>query len=357
LNRPDDSTAAVNVPPLIIPIFIPQLGCPHQCVFCSQPAITDTPRRCPTPDQIRREVDRFLQYGKRPCSTVQISFFGGNFLGLKPASIQRLLEAAAAFVHRGTVDSIRFSTRPDTINEKRLELLTGFPVSTIELGVQSMHDRVLALAERGHRAADTVAAAGRIKQRGYRLGLQMMVGLPGDSDDGAMETARRMAALAPDFVRIYPTLILAGSPLADWFRAGRYRPMPLDACVTLVKRLYLFFKTRHIPVIRMGLQASDGLNGKTGLVAGPYHPAFGHQVYAEIVFDAISASLVKRVNPITDPLVIEVHPRMTSRVQGLKKNNLFRLKHRFHLEKVVLMQDSTLAENHLMVAGQPVVLP
>jgi histone acetyltransferase (RNA polymerase elongator complex component) len=357
LSRPDHSVAAAHAHPLIIPIFIPQLGCPHQCIFCSQPAITDTPRRCPTTEQIRREVNRFLQYGKRRPSTVQISFFGGNFLGLKPASILRLLEAAAAFVQNGAVDSIRFSTRPDTVCKQKLELLTDFPVSTIELGVQSMRDRVLDLAERGHRAADTVAAAERVKQRGYRLGLQMMVGLPGDSEDGAMGTARRMAALRPDFVRIYPTLVLEGSPLADWFRSGRYRPMPLDACVTLVKRLYLFFKTRNIPVIRMGLQASDGLNAETGLVAGPYHPAFGHHVYAEIVFDAISTALAKRLAPLPDPLVIEAHPRMISRVQGLKKKNLFHLKQKFHLEKVVLMQDSALAGNHFMVAGQPVVLP
>ena len=353
----DDSAAAAHAHPLIIPIFIPQLGCPHQCVFCSQPEITDTPRRCPTPDQIRQEVSRFLKYGKRPSSTVQISFFGGNFLGLKPASIQRLLEVAAEFVHRGTVDSIRFSTRPDTVCEKRLGLLAGFPVSTIELGVQSMEDRVLDLAERGHRAADTVAAAGRVKEKGYRLGLQMMVGLPGDSEEGAMETARRMATLAPDFVRIYPTLVLEGSPLADWFRSGRYRPLPLDACVTLVKRLYLFFKACHIPVIRMGLQASDGLNAESGLVAGPYHPAFGHQVYAEIALDVISAAIAKMAAPLPDPLVIEAHPRMVSRVQGLKKENLSHLKQTFHLEKVSLVQDATLAKDHIRVADQRIVLP
>ena len=357
MSRPDDSVAAAHAHPLIIPIFIPQLGCPHQCIFCSQPAITDTPRRCPTTEQIRREVNLFLQYGKRRPSTVQISFFGGNFLGLKPATILRLLEAAAEFVQSGAVDSIRFSTRPDTVCEKRLELLTDFPVSTIELGVQSMRDRVLDLAERGHRAADTVAAAERVKQRGYRLGLQMMVGLPGDSEDGAMGTARRMAALTPDFVRIYPTLVLEGSPLADWFRSGRYRPLPLDACVTLVKRLYLFFKTRNIPVIRMGLQASDGLNAETGLVAGPYHPAFGHQVYAEIVLDAISAAIAKMAAPPPDSLVIEAHPRMVSRVQGLKKKNLFHLKQTFQLEKVLLIQDATLAKNHIVVADQRIVLP
>ncbi|BBO76537.1 radical SAM protein [Desulfosarcina widdelii] len=357
MSRPDDSAAAAHAHPLIVPIFIPQLGCPHQCVFCSQPAITDTPRRCPTPDQIRQEVSRFLEYGKRPSSTVQISFFGGNFLGLKSSSILKLLEAAAEFVQNETVDSIRFSTRPDTVCEKRLELLTGFPVSTIELGVQSMHDRVLELAERGHRAADTIAAAERVKQRGYRLGLQMMVGLPGDSEDGAMETARRMAALAPDFVRIYPTLVLEGSPLADWFRSGRYRPMPLDACVTLVKRICLFFKARHIPVIRMGLQASDGLNAETGLVAGPYHPAFGHQVYAEIVLDAISAAIAKMAAPIPDPLIIQAHPRMISRVQGLKKKNIFYLKQKFLLEKVLLVQDATLAKDHVRVADQLTVLP
>ncbi|MEE4114348.1 MAG: radical SAM protein [Desulfobacteraceae bacterium] len=343
-------------PPLIVPIFIPHRGCPHRCIFCNQHAITGKAARMPPADQIQEEVNRFLKYGKKRPSEVQISFFGGNFLGLARETIQSLLGAAMPFVRATDVDSIRFSTRPDTVSQDSLNLLDGFPVSTVELGVQSMNDLVLDTAGRGHRALDTQAAAGLLKNRGYEVGLQMMVGLPGDDDDGAMETARRIAALGPDFVRIYPTLVLAGSQLASRFRDGRYRPMALAACVTLVKRLFLYFKARHIPVVRMGLQAADGLTRKGGLIAGPYHPAFGHLVHGEIVLDAVSSAL-DRMEKRPDRLIISVHPRMVSRVQGLHKQNIDRLKRSFALEKIVLLQDAHLAENQLMVAGQHVTLP
>jgi histone acetyltransferase (RNA polymerase elongator complex component) len=288
LNRGDVNPAGQ---PLIIPIFIPHRGCPHQCIFCNQHAIIGKTTQTPSADQIRKDVSRFLQFGRKQPATIQIAFFGGNFLGLDEKTIRSLLGATLPMVRAKHVDSIRFSTRPDTINPESLRLLDRFPVSTVEIGVQSMNDQVLAAAGRGHRASDTVVAAGLLKQRGYVLGLQMMVGLPGDDDDGAMQTARRIVDLKPDFVRIYPTLVLRGSRLAKRFRDGHYRPLPLESCVMLVKRLFLFFKTHHIPVVRMGLQVSDELTQAGDLIAGPYHPAFGHLVHAAIVFDAMSCAL------------------------------------------------------------------
>jgi histone acetyltransferase (RNA polymerase elongator complex component) len=342
--------------PLIIPLFIPHMGCPHQCIFCNQQSITGKLTQTPSREQIHREVNRFLKYGKKRPSTTQISFFGGSFLGLEKKTILALLDAAMPFVQTNAVDSIRFSTRPDTVSRETLDVLNGFPVSTVELGVQSMNDRVLDAAGRGHRASDTVVAAGMLKDRGYEVGLQMMVGLPADDGDGAMETACRMAALQPDFVRIYPTLVLKGSALAGRFKSGRYHPMGLAACVTLVKRLYLFFKTHHIPVVRMGLQASDGLTRAGDFIAGPYHPAFGHLVHGEIVLDAISSAL-DRMEQRPDPLTITTHPTMVSRVQGLKKKNINRLKHAFDLKKITLLQNTDMDKNHLVVADRQIILP
>jgi histone acetyltransferase (RNA polymerase elongator complex component) len=342
--------------PLIIPLFIPHMGCPHQCVFCNQRSITGKAARTPSPEQIRREVNRFLKYGKKRPSTTEISFFGGSFLGLEKATIHSLLGAAMPFIQRAKVDSIRFSTRPDTVNRKTLDLINGFPVSTVEIGVQSMNDQVLDAAGRGHRATDTVAATGLLKERGYQVGLQMMVGLPTDNDAGALETARQIAVLQPDFVRIYPTLVLKGSVLARRFNAGHYHPMGLAACVTLVKRLYLFFNTHHIPVVRMGLQASDGLTRAGDFIAGPYHPAFGHLVHGEIVFDAISAAL-EGMEKLPDSLTITTHPTMVSRVQGLNKQNIRHLKTVFDLKEIALFQDPDIGRTHLMVAGQRVTLP
>lgn len=342
--------------PLIIPLFIPHMGCPHQCVFCNQLSITGKSAQTPSPDQIHREVDRFLEYGKKRPSTIEISFFGGSFLGLEKEIIQSLLDAALPFVQSKDVDSIRFSTRPDTVNRTTLDLISGFPVATVELGVQSMNDRILDAAGRGHRAADTVAATGLLKKRGYQVGLQMMVGLPTDNDAGAMETARQIAELQPDFVRIYPTLVLKGSVLARRFKSGHYRPMGLAPCVTLVKRLYLFFNRHHIPVVRMGLQASDGLTRAGDFIAGPYHPAFGHLVHGEIVLDAIS-SVLDGMNKRPDPLTITTHPSMVSRVQGLNKQNIRHLKNTFELKEIQLFQDPNIGRTHLMVADQRLTLP
>jgi histone acetyltransferase (RNA polymerase elongator complex component) len=342
--------------PLIIPIFIPHRGCPHQCIFCNQRAISGKTAQTPTAEEIQQEVNRFLKYGKKRPATTQISFFGGSFLGLEKETILSLLMAATSFVRGKDVDSIRFSTRPDTISQETLSLLDRFPVSTVELGVQSMNDRVLDAAGRGHRASDTVVAAGLLKRRGYELGMQMMVGLPADDNDGAMETARRIAGLQPDFVRIYPTIVLKGSQLARQFKNGCYHPMSLAACVTLVKRLYLFFNTHHIPVVRMGLQASDGLTRAGGFIAGPYHPAFGHLVHGEIVLDAISFAL-GRMEKQPDPLTISVHPSMVSRVQGLRKQNIGRLKKAFDLKTITLHQDGCLVKSHLVVAGEHITLP
>ncbi len=354
MNARCDTTPADR--PLIIPLFIPHMGCPHQCVFCNQRSITGEIARTPSADDIHREVNRFLKYGKKRHSTTQISFFGGSFLGLEKETILSLLGAAVPFVQEKGVDSIRFSTRPDTVDRETLDLLNGFPVSTVELGVQSMNDRVLDAAGRGHRAADTVMAADLLKQRGYQVGLQMMVGLPADDDGGAMETARRIAALQPDFVRIYPTLVLKGSPLAKKFYSGSYYPIGLNDCVTLVKRLYLFFNTHHIPVVRMGLQASDGLTRAGDFIAGPYHPAFGHLVHGKIVLDAISDALGKMgIRP--DPLTITTHPTMVSRVQGLNKKNIRHLKQAFDLKKIAVRQNTNIDKNHLMVADQQVSLP
>ena len=184
-----------------------------------------------------------------------MSFYGGNFLGLESPKILSLLAEADRFARSGAVDSIRFSTRPDTITPERLDLVSGFPVATVEIGAQSMDDGVLAQSRRGHSAEDTRTAVRRLKARGLEVGLQMMVGLPGDTPEKALETAREIAALSPDFVRIYPTLVLKNSRLATWYHQGRYAPLSLDAAVSDVADFYAFFSLRRIPVIRMGLQA------------------------------------------------------------------------------------------------------
>ena len=334
--------------PFIIPIFIPHAGCPHQCIFCNQVSITGAKQKMTTPAELRFQIREFLKYKKENRKPVQIAFFGGNFLGLESEEIISLLELAAEFIRDGQVDGIRCSTRPDTINNHSLNMIKDYPVSTVELGVQSMDDQVLALAGRGHSATDTVHAVERLKERHFSIGLQMMVGLPGDDETGALTTAQRIADLAPDFVRIYPTLVVANSRLAGWYKSGDYAPMALEEGVTLVKKIYLKFKKAGIDVIRMGLQASEDLEDGTTVLTGPHHPAFGHLVHSEIFLD-LTISAIESANAIKETLTIFVNPRSISKMRGLNNSNIKRLKEQFHFQSITVVPDSSLAAEELKV--------
>ncbi len=242
---------------------------------------------------LRKHIDEFLAHRRDPNRYTEISFYGGTFLGLAKEQIQLLLATAAGYVRKGVVDGIRFSTRPDTIDAERLELIAPYPVTTVELGVQSMRDDVLAHSARGHTAEETRRAVTLLADRPYQIGLQMMIGLPGDTAAGALSTGRQLAGLNPDFVRIYPTVVFKGSPLARWYQQGRYEPLSLEAAVALCAELYLIFARHEIPVIRMGLQAGPELEADRDLMAGPFHPAFGELVRSAVWQDAISRHLEK----------------------------------------------------------------
>lgn len=339
-----------NRRPFIIPIFLPHAGCPHQCVFCNQTSITGVKQDIVSSEKVDLLIDEFLEYKRPHRWPAQVAFYGGNFLGLKKDAIRRLLGHTMKFVKNGRVDSIRFSTRPDTIDREHLEIISDYPVSTVEIGVQSMEDRVLTLANRGHTAADTVTAVMRLKERGYTIGLQTMVGLPGDDETGSFDTAQRIAELVPDFVRIYPTIVLENSRLGRWYTQGKYNPWPLTRCVAHVKDLYLYYKKKAIPVIRMGLQASEDLEEGATILSGPYHPAFGHMVHSEIFMD-MAAEVMENRSAFEDTVTIKVHPRSISKMRGLKNKNVDALQKRFHIQSLKIVPDTSLPEDQLAVSS------
>ena len=239
--------------PFIVPVFIPHAGCPHRCVYCNQAAVTGRAETLPGPEALRNKVAAFLKFRSQRRGRVQIAFFGGNFLGMAEAGIRQLLTEAAGFVRSGDVQGIRFSTRPDTVSPRTLEILSGFPVQTVELGAQSMDPEVLQRSRRAHTPDDTVKAVGLLADRGYEVGLQIMAGLPGD-DEGKPPHGNRPAhrGAVPGFHSdLPPTRVLAGSPLEKWYREGQYQPLSLDAAVDLVRRLYVLFRAHSIPVIRI----------------------------------------------------------------------------------------------------------
>jgi histone acetyltransferase (RNA polymerase elongator complex component) len=341
----------VRLKPFIIPVFIPHAGCPHRCIFCNQNTTTSQEKALPSDADIHQAITRFLAYRRTKDQPVEISFYGGNFLGLPAQHITRLLDLSNGYVQNGVAGGIRFSTRPDTIDAERLELIRPYPVRTIELGVQSMNDDVLGLCRRGHTTQDTCRAVAMLCDQSYRLGLQMMVGLPGDSADSALETARRMAEMAPDFVRIYPTLVLRGSALSDWYAKGRYAPMDLAAAVSLTSRLYRIFELQGIRVIRMGLQPTEELNSQVAVVAGPFHPAFGELVLSELWMDAI-ARCCNEQGLAGGTVLLQVHPRHLSSLKGQKSNNIRHLQVTFNLAGIEVHTDSTMPLGTVRVNGK-----
>jgi histone acetyltransferase (RNA polymerase elongator complex component) len=334
--------------PFVIPIFLPHAGCPHQCVFCNQDSITGIKESSITTSKFQSRVEAFLEYNTKQRRPVEIAFFGGNFLGQTTDAVKMLLTEAAKFVNQGRADSIRFSTRPDSIDRQRLEILGDFPVTTIEIGVQSMDPRVLKTSRRGHSDLDTEHAVGLLKDYDYTIGVQIMIGLPEDEPDKMMETGQRVVDLKTDFVRIYPTLVIQGSPLAKWYQKGKYRPLSLNTAVTRVKHLYLLFQEARIPVIRMGLQHAEEFDNPETILAGPYHPAFGHLVYSEIFLDRVR--MVMESDKIQGEAVdIRVHPKNVSQMRGLNNENIRKLNQLFHLKSVGIIPDSSIAKNELMI--------
>jgi len=334
--------------PLVVPVFLPQAGCPHQCVFCNQFAITGVGSDLLRPEAAKHSIETFLKRGIHGRTCVQIAFYGGNFLGLKFDQIRGLLRMATDFVRQNRVDGIRFSTRPDTVRVDTLDAIREFPVQTVELGVQSMNDAVLAHSRRGHTSDHTRSAFGLLRSRDYEIGAQIMAGLPADSSGKTLQSARELISLRPDFVRIYPTVVLKNSPLAEWYAAGNYQPVSLESCVTLVKKLYILFRQNRIPVIRMGLQATEDLNEEGTVIAGPYHPSFGHLVFSEAFLDAAEKCL-SALGPMPDPLVIRVHSRDISKMRGYRNRNIQMLQDRYKISALQVSASDPVEPDHLQV--------
>lgn len=334
--------------PFIIPVFLPQVGCPHQCAFCNQRTISGLRRWDDDRATLSAAVDKFLTYRHSGHGITQLAFYGGNFLGLPMDRIRRYLDWATAYVRQGDVDSLRFSTRPDTISPASLALIRADPVRTIELGAQSMDNRVLIKSKRGHQAEDTIRAASQLNTAGYEVGLQIMTGLPGDTRERAIATVEAIVNLAPAFVRIYPTLVLAGSPLAAAYAAGHYRPPPLAESIHLLARMWLMLTAAGIRVVRMGLQDGPTLAASGNVLAGPYHPAFGEQVISRVFRSMAEAALNHSASPAGNA-VLRVNPRRLSVMTGPRRRHLDRLQNKYRQYRLRVRADETQPINQLEV--------
>ena len=305
--------------PFIIPIFIPQEGCRHRCVYCDQPTISGASQASWSPSSIHEHVGSYLDNCDR--YPVQVAFYGGSFT-LLPESRQRLfLEPVQEFLKQGRVHSLRLSTRPDAIEAGNLRFLQAMGVRTIELGAQSLCDRVLKAAARGHSSREVYEAARKVQQYGFEMGLQLMPGLPRDSRETFLRTVDKSIAFSPSFVRLYPTVVLSSTPLEHLYRKGHYMPLSLAQAVAWCKEAKNRFATAGIPVIRMGLQPTITLEQPGRIVAGPYHPAFGQLVLSSIWSDRISPVL-KKASLQSQRLSINAAPHQLAAIRGHRNDNL-----------------------------------
>lgn len=333
--------------PFVIPFFIPHAGCPHQCSFCNQRTISGQKTNTLISDHaIEDAVNLYLGYSRKNPGHVQLAFFGGNFLGMGESTIIRLLDKARLLYEKKIIHSIRFSTRPDTVTPKMMSLIKEYPVKTIEIGTQSMDSRVLHLSARGHSPEDTSKAAAICRSEGYETGIQIMIGLPGEDEASSILSRKAVAELSPDFVRIYPTVVVDGSPLAESYKNGEFIPLELSEAVKRAKNLYLLFKRRNIKVIRMGLQATDDLIPGTTVLAGPYHPAFGHLVLASIFYDRIRERIAADFSGVSmDGKILKIvcNSKSISRVRGNKNENIRSLQVEYNLAGVLVNSDPVMA--------------
>ncbi len=296
-----------------ISLFVPHMGCPHQCSFCNQKTISGKLKPL-TPEEVTSTLNDAV--GNVIPQNTEVAFFGGSFTAIDRDYMVSLLDAAKPFIDNGEFCGIRVSTRPDAINEEILDVLKKYNVTSIELGAQSTDEEVLRLNNRGHSREDIFKASQLIKQYGFSLGLQMMTGLLGDTPEKSIKTCEDIISLSPDTVRIYPTITLEGTYLGELYKKGEYSPQSLEDAVSLCAELLYRFYEKNITVIRLGLHS--GGNVEEGYMAGPYHEAFGELCESKIY---CSLLLRKLQNHLKGDYTVFVNPREISKMTGQKQSN------------------------------------
>ena len=320
----------------IIPIFVPHLGCPNDCVFCNQKSISGQTKQV-TKEDVKNIIEEHLKYIKKD-SKVEVAFFGGSFTGIEEAKQEELLSTAYEYIKQKKVDSIRISTRPDYIDKKILKRLKKYKVKPIELGVQSANDYILKKAGRGHTFEDVVKASKLIRWYGFDLGHQMMVGLPESTTVDEINTAKQLIKLKPKMVRIYPVLVIKNTKLEKDYNEGKYKPLTVTQAVEVCKELVKLFVKKHIEVIRIGLQPTDTItnpdNDKSEVVAGPFHPAFRQLVESGMWYDVI-VEKIKQLNTKVKEVVVTVNPADVNNVIGQRKDNINNLRDVYDVDLIV----------------------
>jgi histone acetyltransferase (RNA polymerase elongator complex component) len=328
---------------VVVPFFISHLGCPNRCVFCNQEKIAGAAGVLPTADEIRATVLRYRD--SAPGSALQVAFYGGTFTALPKEDQRYLFEVLQPLLREGSVSSLRLSTRPDAVDAETAAFLQAMRVAVVELGVQSMDELVLERSGRGHGARQVETAVAALREVGIDVGIQLMPGLPGDSERRSLASLDRVLALSPSFLRIYPTLVISGTELARQYQNGSYAPLSLDGAVSLCKRMLVEARRAAVPVIRLGLQPTAELESPGVVLAGPYHPAFGQLVESELCYDLLCA-IASRVPAGSCATLLAPRGRLSDLV-GQRRRNLVRVFDRFGLRVAAVREDASLRRSEI----------
>lgn len=321
----------------IIPIFVPHLGCPNNCIFCNQKKISGQTKMVNAKD-VEDTIEYYLKNFKDDNKYVEVAFFGGSFTAIEKEKQEELLQAVQKYIHDKKVNSIRISTRPDAIDKDILKMLKKYHVKTIELGVQSMNNYILNRSQRGHTVEDVKKASKLIRWNGFILGHQMMVGLPESTKQDEINTAKELIKLKPKIVRVYPVLVIKDTPLAIEYENKEYTPLTVTQAVERCKEIVELVNKHKINVIRIGLQnteeISDPSKETSQVVAGPYHPAFRQLVESSMWYDSL-LNEIKKINTKVIKVKIIANPENINNIIGHKKENVLKLKEVYDVDVAV----------------------
>lgn len=325
-----------------ISIFVPHVGCPCKCSFCNQHSIASV-HDLPDAKYVKNICAKAMkEIPEEQRKSTEIAFFGGSFTAMERGYMESLLDTASAYVGGDGFSGIRISTRPDCIDEKILNLLKSYGVTAIELGVQSLNDNVLELNNRGHTANDAETACGLIRSNGFSLGLQMMIGMYGDSKDSLYQTVEKIVRLNPDTLRIYPVAVLKNTELEKLYRQGKYRPVELEQAVDICADLLDIFERNNIKIIRLGLHSETEM--LSDIVAGVYHPAFRELCESKRLLRRVKQLLSAETGKNFE---IYVNPANISKMVGQKRININELNNYGY--QVQVKPDDRLMKNEIEV--------
>jgi histone acetyltransferase (RNA polymerase elongator complex component) len=331
----------------IIPIFVPHEGCPHNCVFCNQNIITGS-NSIVNADFVNDTIERYLKTINAPDAVVELSFFGGTFTAIDIEKQNELLSVAKKYKDERKIKYIRLSTRPDYIDNNILLNLKNYSVDIIELGIQSMDNEVLIKSGRGHTALDVINASKLIKDYGFTLGHQIMVGLPGDTKEKDIYTVKKIIELSPDMCRIYPALVIKGTPMERMYHENIYKPYSLKECIEICKILYCLLLGNNINVIRIGLQVTEEINSGKDIVAGPFHPAFRELIDSSIINDMIMNEVkAQPKHENIDKLLIELNKKDVSKLFANKKYFFNDMKNSISIQNIKVKENNDIKKGFL----------